>query len=70
MTRRAAFNVAIRWFVYGALVGILVELGIIWGTGDPKRWQTPGALMVTMFISAIAGMMIGILRHQILGNSN
>ena len=70
MTWRSTLSVAIRWFVYGALVGIFVELGIIWETGNPKRWQTPGALLTTMFIVAIAGMMIGILRHQMLRNSN
>jgi len=70
MTWRSTLSVVIRWFVCGALVGILIELGIIWGTGDPKRWQTPEALLATMFISAIAGMMIGILGHQIRGNSN
>jgi ABC-type uncharacterized transport system permease subunit len=70
MTWRPVLSVAIRWFVYGALVGILIELGIIWETGDPKRWQTPGALLATMFVVAIAGMITGILRHQMPRNSN
>jgi hypothetical protein len=49
---------AIRWFVYGAIVGVFVDLLIIWATEDWHRWQTPAQLVANVLLVAVFGLMI------------
>jgi hypothetical protein len=58
MARHSPLGAAIRWFVYGAIVGVLIDLLIIWATADWHRWQTPTQLVANVLLVAVFGLMI------------
>jgi hypothetical protein len=58
MERQSSLGAAIRWFVYGAIVGVFVDLWIIWATEDWHRWQTPIQLVANVLVVAVFGLMI------------
>jgi hypothetical protein len=66
MFRQPHVGATIRWFVYGGLVGLLVDAVIVLGTEDWQRWQTPRSLLATVILVAIFGLLIRILQdHQV-----
>jgi hypothetical protein len=66
MLRQSTFGGALRWFAYGALVGLLSDIVIVVGTEDWRRWQTPRSLLATIVLVAIFGLVIRIIRdHQV-----
>jgi hypothetical protein len=58
MKRQSPLAAAIRRFVYGAIVGVFVDLLIIWATEDWHRWQTPTQLVANVLLVAVFGLMI------------
>jgi len=58
MERQSSLGAAIRWFVYGAIVGVFVDLLIIWATEDWHRWQTPTQMAANVLVVAVLGLMI------------
>ena len=70
MFEQSIYAVAIRWFLYGAVVGAVIDvvavLGTIWGTKTWQGWQSAaGGLLTTIIEFAIVGMLIGIFRHHL-----
>jgi hypothetical protein len=63
MARQSSLGTAIRWFVYGAIVGVLVDLLIICGTEDWHRWQTPGKLIANVLLVAAFCLMIKLFQN-------
>jgi hypothetical protein len=50
MTRQSSLGAAIRWFLYGGIVGLLIDLLIICATRDWHRWQTPAQLLANVLL--------------------
>jgi hypothetical protein len=63
MARQSSLGAAIRWFVYGAIVGVLIDLLIICGTEDWHRWQTPAQLVANILLVAVFGVMIQLFQN-------
>jgi hypothetical protein len=63
MTRQPSLRAAIRWFVYGAIVGVLIDLLIICGAEDWHRWQTPTQLVANVLLVGVFGVMIQLFQN-------
>ena len=62
----SVYGVAVRWFLYGAIVGILVDLGKMWEANVLQHWQTAvGSLLTTTIEFAVVGALIGVFRHHL-----
>ena len=63
MTRQSSLGAAIRWFLYGGIVGLLIDLLIICATRDWHRWQTPAQLLANVLLVAVFGLMIQLFQN-------
>jgi hypothetical protein len=70
MFRQSDIGAGIRWFVYGGLVGVLVDPIIVLGTEDWQRWQTPRSLLATIILVAIFGPLIRIFQDHQVGHAD
>lgn len=66
MFRQPNIGAAVRWFIYGGIVGLLVDIFIVLGTEDWQRWQTPRSLLATFILVAIFAVLIRVVHdHQV-----
>jgi hypothetical protein len=62
----SVYGVAVRWFLYGAIVGILVGLWNMWEANALQHWQTAaGSLLTTTIEFGVVGVLIGVFRHHL-----
>jgi hypothetical protein len=64
MNNQSTAAVAIRWFLYGAILGAVVDIGRILAAN--ADWQRDaGGLATTLVEFAIVGMLLGLFRHHL-----
>jgi hypothetical protein len=66
MIDRSTVAVAIRWFIYGALVGVVIDAAKVGATKTWQGWQNAaGPLLTTVIEFAVVGLLIGVFRHHL-----
>jgi hypothetical protein len=64
--KTSVYGVAVRWFLYGAIVGILVDFWKMWEANALEHRQTAvGSLLTTTIEFAVVGVLIGVFRHHL-----
>jgi len=65
MIDRSTIAVAIQWFIYGALVGVVIDAASLGGSVTWQGWQHAGPFLTTVIEFAVVGMLIGVFRHHL-----